>query len=638
MFNARPSWRAWPWHVILPVAAYVVLVLAGVTQSSVGIASLREDPAHPSGTMIGDARSIRSDEWLSVTPVFVGVTATGSTDDLNPLAAPQQFMSFLPSGPVSSVVLADSTALRLGPWLPDAMLVAARWWLPLLLLALATPAFFLSITGSRRVGYLATALIAFAPASAWWSLTPVWILGFTMAGAAALQRSAGAAVESRRGSAVGWGLLGAVALTRIPMGYQPWSVVLVTAVLLVTVLGIVVPSPRRRAAVAAVAATALATVLLVLLFLFENRNALAAVVGTVYPGHRVSTGGPQPFQEIFGATALAPLTDTMPMVGTNASEISSGFAICFVWAILLLAHRVTFRDAGHRAAVVALSAVSAFWFAWATVDFGDLGKKIPLIDLVPPARAADVLGFLAILLLCLVLPAARPRNSWLFATTTAGACALVAGYAASLLRAQNLPDLSIAGLWVSSLLVALVVLVVTRSPHAGAGYLFAGVCALLLVWDVNPVLVGLGDLRGTPVADRMLRAGDVARADGDLWVSDSAVVDSLLMATGVPSLSGRQLAGPDKDAWRRLAPDVTAEDLWNRSAFVWFTWTDDPTLTVDNPSPDVVHVSGSPCTVAERMPELTTVVSSQPLSVGCLTEGKGFDWGGASHYTYTVDR
>src|SRR6185436_10606214 len=113
MPTPRRSWRAYPWRVIIPVAVYVVLVLAGVTQSSIGIGSLREDPTHPSGTMIGEARSIRSDEWLTSMPVAIGVTATGSTDYLNPLAAPQQFLSSLPSGPVSSVVLLDGTATQL---------------------------------------------------------------------------------------------------------------------------------------------------------------------------------------------------------------------------------------------------------------------------------------------------------------------------------------------------------------------------------------------------------------------------------------------------------------------------------------------------------------------------------------------
>ena len=92
MPTPRPPWRAYPWHVIVPVAVYLVLVLGGITQSSIGITSLREDPRNPSGTMLGDAQAIRSDEWLSVTPVVLGVMATGSTDDLNPLAAEQHHL------------------------------------------------------------------------------------------------------------------------------------------------------------------------------------------------------------------------------------------------------------------------------------------------------------------------------------------------------------------------------------------------------------------------------------------------------------------------------------------------------------------------------------------------------------------
>ena len=638
MPTPRPPRRAYPWHVIVPVAVYLVLVLGGITQSSIGITSLREDPRNPSGTMLGDAQAIRSDEWLSVTPVVLGVMATGSTGDLNPLAAEQQFMAILPSGPVSSVVLFDGTVLRLGPWLPDAMLLAARWWLPLLLLVLATPAYFRLITGSRRVGYLATALIALAPAAAWWSLAPVWILGFAMAGAVALQLTARAAVESRIRASLGWGAVAALMLARVPMGYQPWSIILVTAVVLVAVVSAVASSDRRGRASAAIAATGLATIALFLGIVIESREALAAVVGTVYPGQRISSGAPQPFQEIFGATALAPLSGSMQMIGTNASEISSGLSVCFVWAIILLASPVAFHRAGHRAAVVTMLAVSACWFAWATIDFGVVGSHLPLVNLVPPGRAADVVGFLAVILLCLVLPAAGTCNGWRFSAMTAATCAAVAAYAGSLLRAQNLPEISAAAVWTSSLVVGLVVLFGTRRPQGRVGYLLAGVGALLLVWDVNPVLVGLGDLRGTPVADQMLEQGQDARDDGSVWASDAVEVDSLFMATGVPSLSGRQLAGPDKQAWRQLDTKGTDEDLWNRAAFVWFVWNDSPTVALANPQPDVVQVVGSPCAVADRMPELTRVVASHPLADSCLAEVGTFPWAGVPRYIYAVDR
>ena len=109
------------------------------------------------------------------------------------------------------------------------------------------------------------------------------------------------------------------------------------------------------------------------------------------------------------------------------------------------------------------------------------------------------------------------------------------------------------------------------------------------------------------------------------------------MATGVPSLSGRQVAGPDKEAWARLDPNPKDEALWNRGgAYTWFEWTDSPTLTLDNPSQDVVHVAGSPCTVADRMPEVTRVVASRELADDCLTKVRTFQWGGSPRYVYAV--
>lgn len=629
--------RPYPWHVIVPVVVYLFLSLAGVTQSSIGADVLREDPANPAGIMIGDALTIRSDEFLTSTPIDIGVTATGSAATLNPLAQSQAFFTQLPSGPVSSVVLFDGTALRAGTFLPDQMLVAARWWLPFLLLVLAAPAFFRAVTGSRWIGYLAAALVLFSPATAWWSFNQVEILGFALAGSVGLMRSVEAWASGRRWPAVGWGALAALLLARTPLYYQPWAIVLVSAVVLVAVAAVVVPAAGRRRRVAAVAGVGGLTAVLLGAIVLENLEAISASMATLYPGERVATGGPNGFQEIFGGTNLGRLGDYTTFNGTSASEISSSFAVAGVWVVVLLAHRLGYRDPAHRAAVWALTAVTAFWFAWTTIEFGALGTHIPLANLVPSGRAADILGYLSVLLLCLVLPALPDRPgfgvSLLAALVTAGAAA----NAGSLLRSQNIPEMSIRWIWLCALLLAVVVFMITFRPRRPAGYLLAGGLALLLVWDVNPLLFGLGDLRGTPVADQMLDEGRTARQDGEVWATDAYATDTLLIATGVPSLSGRQMSGPRTDAWEALDPDGLYEEQWNRGgSYVWVVWTDDDTLTMSNPSPDVILVSTSPCVLAERSPDLSQVVSSRELDASCLVEERTFDWGGGTRWVYSV--
>ncbi|HWB35064.1 MAG TPA: hypothetical protein VHA75_03475, partial [Rugosimonospora sp.] len=428
--------RTVPWRIVGPIAVYVVLVLAGVTLSSIGL--LREDPAHPQGIQIGAALPIRSDEYLTTTPLNLGVAATGSTASLNPLTAEHGFTSQLSSGPVSSIVLFDATVLRAGLFLPDQWVIAARWWLPFLLLFLGAPAFFRNLTGNRHIGWFAAALMVGSPASAWWSFSQLGMLGFTIAGLAALQNAATRWEQRRRGVAVAWAATAAVLLARTPLHYQPWAIVVAATVVLVGVAALVADRSRRRrnaAMVAVVGGSALALFGAVVL---ENWSSVQATLHTVYPGARVATGGPMPFQEIFGAPLLGRLEHLGVTGQTNPSEISSSFAVAAVWAVLLLARGVLTREAAHRWALGAALAATDFWFAWTLVDFSRLGERIPVINMVPPQRAADVLGYLGILLLCLVLPAFEQRTRWPFALLCAGVVALVTAYAGSLLHASNL--------------------------------------------------------------------------------------------------------------------------------------------------------------------------------------------------------
>ncbi|MGY4643124.1 DUF7657 domain-containing protein [Cellulomonas sp. URHB0016] len=628
--------RGVPWRIVGPVVVYLVLVLLGVTMSSVGISTMRQDPAHPHGLQLGEPVELRSDEYLTSMPFNLGVTATGSSESLNPLTAPHGFISQLPSGPVSSIVLLDGAALRLGPYLPDAWLVAARWWLPLLLLALGAPAFFGTLTGNRWMGAFAAALMAVSPATAWWSLAPLPLLGFTIAGVAAMQRCSARWLENRRPAAVGWGLGAAVLLARTPLHYQPWAIVLAAGILLTGVAGMLANRATRTTSLVVVLSTGAVAALLLLGLALENWASIQAVLHTTYPGARVSSGTPKPMPDIFAATALGQAEHLPIADGTNRSVISSSFAVAAVWAVLLLARGVVFRDAAHRAASITLTAVTGFWFAWALVDFGTIGAKIPVIDLVPATRAADVLGYLSIALVCLLLPGLQERSRVAFPLLCGGVVFLVAANAASLMR-TTFPTLTSQTIWISSLVLALVVATITWRPRWFAGYVVAVLLGASLVWQVNPVLVGLADMRGTTVADQMLRDGTRLRAAGEVVASDSWYVDSLMIGTGVPAISGHQLAGPDRESWEQLVPGGD-EDVWNRgAAYITFTWTDDRELTVSNPGVDVINVAGSPCTVAERLPQLTGVISGRRLDLPCLTPTGSFRWSGIEHWTYAVD-
>lgn len=640
--DATPSWRRRlpsPW-VGVPIVVYLLLCLFGVTQSSIGIGSLREDPSAPTSDQIGESTPIRSDEYLTSSPLALGVLATGDEDDLNPLTAPHGFTTLFPTTPVSTVVLADNAILQWGGVLPDQMLFAARWWLPLLLLFLGMPALLRPLVGSRWPGLFAAVLIALSPATAWWSLGTVGVWGFTTAGTAALVRAVTMVDERRPWWRSGLWMVGsALLLARTPMHYQPWAIVVAPAILAIGIVPLLVRSVGRRARILTVAGVGALSLALAGAVFWENRASIAATTATVYPGARITTGAPVAFDRLFSATGTGWLSRYQgQMTQLNPSEVSSSFLIAGVVALLLLLVGVRFRSTEHRAAVLSLLIWSAPWVAWSAIGFGGLGSRIPIANLVTPERAATMLGYLAVLLLALVLPGWRDRGPWRVVVGCVTAVVLVAGYSISQFVLTTLPALSTKNVWLSLILLAAVVALLVARPRWRAGYVAAGLGASLLVWQVNPVLVGLGDLRDSEVARSMLAEGEQARADGTLWATDNTAVDALLTATGVPSLSSRQMAGPDQDAWRQLDPDGAAESVWNRGgSYIEFVWTDDPELAFGNPAPDVIEVSGSACTVGQRIPELEKVVSSTPLTDSCLTLADEFDWGGSIHLVYEVD-
>jgi hypothetical protein len=154
---------------------------------------------------------------------------------------------------------------------------------------------------------------------------------------------------------------------------------------------------------------------------------------------------------------------------------------------------------------------------------------------------------------------------------------------------------------------------------------------------VNPVEIGLADLRGTTTAQAMITAGREARDTGGLWVSDDPAFDALMFATGTPALSSRQQIGPNREEWLKLDPDGSHEEMWNRGGtFVRFRWTKQGGIAWENPFIDQIVMTMSPCTLASLEERLTHVVSHRPLRVDCLTLERTLRWSGARRYVYRV--
>jgi hypothetical protein len=626
----------------VPLFLYAVVVLSGATFSSLGVDQLRQDPQHPMGTTWGNPNYIRSDEFLTLTAVELNVMSLGHSSH-SPLAESPDITFMVSSGqPFESLLFLENNLLRLGPWLPDDQLFAAVRALPFLVLALTLPPLLRRIGGvTRPLSWLGYGLVVAAPTSVWWSFTPLRVAAIASLGAylLALARDRLVAASSRRQRVLALVLagLGGISLARLATYYVPWCLTIGLPIVVAVVLWLVVGRPRRAGWQVLGVGAVVGGVVLAMTF-WENRDAVRATLDTVYPGVRRSTGEALDPYQVLGTPGLWLLHHGVPVPPANGSGVASAFLVCALWAVLVLALRRRLDGPPEqKAALWGLGGSVAVWLSWCTISWGGLGMHVPLLNLVPAFRVSETVGYAASLFLVVVLSRAG-RLGWVAAGVAALGCLLATAYGVHNLRVVLPDDVSTTAIWLTAGVVGVCVLAVSRWPR---WFTVLPLCLLLVwpVWFVNPVQLGLGDLRASEGAAAARALGERARADGTLVTSDSPFVSMLLVSSGVPTLSGWQISGPDRDTWRLLDPGDTQEEAWNRGASYLVTGFGGapgaPPQIVAGALDQVVVVL-DPCGIPADLHVALLITQTPDAPAACLELDSTFMWAGATQYVYRV--
>ena len=308
--------------------------------------------------------------------------------------------------------------------------------------------------------------------------------------------------------------------------------------------------------------------------LVAQSGALEVIEQTVYPGSRRSLGEFVGLDLLFGAPHLWILQAPPLIVGTNASELATGYFVLAIPAVAM-AVGVRWSDVGRvRAPAAAAGAVAALMATWLVVDWPGFFSWLFPMTLVPPERMAQVVGLSATITFAFVLTAWCCRSA---VAPHAGRRRVGRARGGrddprGLELRDPLPELPAWVVVIVGVLVALAILAVVWHPASPRALAVMPVLALVVVFAANPLQRGLGDLRNSTAAETVGAASD-GLGDGEYLAADSLEVDALLMSNGVPALSGQQWLGPDEEAWRVLDPSGRSRSAWNRGAsYVVFDW------------------------------------------------------------------
>lgn len=635
-------------RLIYPLGLLVVTVfLSAEAWSGTSVGSLTLNPAHgvrDASLVIGTPRPIRSDEWNVLTPLTVAQSHHGySPITLDGVGSHN--LSVIPDIPNTDW----STAFK--PWdLPMLALdvqhgFAARWWLMSLILLLGAYLLLLAVTDRTDISILFSLGLWLSPFFHWWyasiSLDSV---GMGMLALGAWLYAIRAPTLPRRAA---WIALAAYSLVGfILLFYPPFQVPTALILLVIGVCDVIGRRAERslpwRRLIADFAALASVVGVILIAYYVHDRATIAAVNGTLYPGHRRATGGGTSLQQLLSAPfGLSLAQHGAGLSTTNQSEISS-FVLFGPFALLQL-QRIHLREFMSRWRVMlsGMAAVFLVLLAWYLISLPPIVAKVLLLDRAEPQRAIIGVGAAGILLMAFfcaaeVRPVTRGLASGGAALATeeqrrrvnggAVICAALA-FGMYFWAGRNLitrfPTLKMT-LWGAGLAsaAAAVVVLLTCARKALMGGVALVALGALVSLPSNPLYRGLGALTTSPLLSTIAHdAATPSDATHRTWLSfgNNLYARDIITASGAPTLTAINTY-PNVRAWEVLDPKRRSERVWNRYANVYFFPAPSgapPKITLLQQ--DVVQVIIDPCGVAAQRLGVGFVVSPFPLSGSCLS-------------------
>lgn len=620
--------------LLVLLAVFIVLVATSINGTSSGaffpIIYAGTDPA----LLYGSPNLIRTDEWNVQTVWAIAQYEQGLP------AVNQSFPGGMDTTIPQDLPRVDWSAVfrphLWGFWAMDVGHAQAwKWWLPLFAVAASAYAFCLTWLPRAPVTAMVFALgFTASPFFQWWLLqTTLWPVawGFAVLAACAwIYRS-----SSIRAVWVG---LPIVAYLTVVMGmgiYVPF-ILPIALVVAFAVAGIAISAARdrgwrftlRRTAMLLTAGAAAGVVLA--LWLATRWEVVSAFLSTAYPGERLEpTGGGASVQGIAGLLGSA-FTNTLKNAGTfldgNASESATFFlpGLFLLPVVVWLLWRARTDSSPLPWAPVLSSAGGLVLVAFAFIPGWDPVANLLLLDRSTTGRVRIGIGFASFVVLVMVaaLVLRRRRPGWM--TSLVGPFAFVACQiviAVALWR-ESPEMLRLAGIWwVFMLLGAVVILASARArPLVAAVAMFA--VSLGGSYDVNPLYVGVFDLRETAPARAV---EEISEESPGAWVGLGAgITTATLLESGAETFNGFQGA-PNRDMWSLIDPAALYEFEWNRLAGIsWVTGPGEP--SIENPYPDQIRVTFDACSnFAQDNVAFVLSDSSQSPESACLRAVERFE-------------
>lgn len=565
------------YRYLIAIILFAVLVLCKVNYSSWGSFTKLYLGTNAQTVKIGKLRGVRSDEWAVQTPYYIAQansrTPYSVVNDNVSISGQNMILSYgAPVWDISSLAKPLNWGFLFFGYEYG---MAWYWNMKLILMVLLSYELSMIITrGNKAVSFIGAFWITYSPAIQWWFMQHVGDIIFYMEAVVVLFYYC---LYYR--DRLPLRILFAALLSFACVGYvlTVYPAIQVPLVYLGLLLCVLIFTDFRKNmkfgwkdALTAVCSLAVITLMLGHVYLI-SKDAFSAVMNTVYPGKRISTGGGGVLNGLnsFLTNVFLPYKD-VTMSYTNACELSTFYY--FLPAVLLVLPLLIKRKADNCKYGIALSAYAVLATLYYIFKIPETIAKITLLSFVTP-RIIIAIGIASVYLSIWALSAITKSNRPGIIYSVIVAAAIGFSYYHTLMTTNILGYVRLRYYIAFILILAVINFALIRGHKK--------VFALLMVpiifvsgATVNPINIGNSKLFDSAFA---VQVSTIKKSDPNAsWATTDQVVGTYLYAMGVKDLDGVNYY-PDMAKWRLLDPEGKYSEVYNRYAHITFKLTDGDT-------------------------------------------------------------
>lgn len=547
----------------------VATVLLRVNLSSISMWSSYVNEPDSKNTILGVAKGIRSDEWLTQSALMLGTMQGPDAYKIyNENIGQGNLNTLMMITPVIDIVSIGKPLMWGFILFGEEFGFSFYWMLKIILLVLVSIEFAMKITKKDNLLTLTGGIVlALAPAIMWWLSSAIadgYIFGMaTIVLFSYYMNNLEWNIKRKIGLAVG--LL--ISITSFAFVLYPAFQVPFAFFMLVVMLNDFIPNVKKltKTDIIIMAITILGIAGIMARYILVCWNDIVIMMSTVYPGNRVSVGGDFKIDRFISyfANIFFPYSKSI----ANPCEESS-YIYPFIALIILLIYNIkNIKEKKNEPGVkliISLTVLYTIFLLWEFIGFGELFAKLTLMSMVPSPRLHVVVGMIGTILTLAIIKQTDAKKIFTKAQSIIiSMLVVIVSYIlikhSSYAQYFNFVKIEI---W-SIVIFAITYFMITGNKKAWCYSMC--IIAIIAGATINPICIGLSPIKNTQISKEIqeIKSSD----ENALWAGNSNITGQYLVANGVKTLNGVHMY-PNFEWLKELDPEGKYDEVYNRFAHI----------------------------------------------------------------------